>query len=749
VTTLRVAQRRQPALPPRSAGRRAPLLVLVGACALLAAGAGWIAAHVSTFVLDETLMEQSAVHYTSNLPHSLFHDLDARATSRLYPLVLSVAFRLLSGAQAVRVDHVLSVLLFVSAAVPIYLVGRVILDSRWAACAAALLSVSAPWLTLSSALYTENLSFALFWWMMLATCSALWRPSLGRDALALLSIALLISTRVQFAAVFVGYLLSLLALGGWRVARAADSAGQRARHALHIARRHTLSLALLAGALGAYVYEHAAGRWHGDVERLLGAYSNVVIRTALPSNMAEGALVELLALALGVGLLPAIVSIAWYVRQISRPRLDRRWTYIACCGAIAAVFVLLTVYSQNGYIGPLTEERYFFYVAPVFWLGALAALGDWRSVGWRAIAACSLAFAALYGAIPFLSSLSAETAFLRPVEAVVPHVLAQRFAQLRLSGLTVQDALALLALAAGGLTALLWRRRPALRLGWTVGAAAAAQLLLTGYAFAVIDGKVQGIPGRTGGSLAALGWVDKHARGAPVVWLEDMPAGEIAVYEQRTTLFWNSRLLSWATVPQLGLAPVDWPLAALPGAPLSFSTSDGALQPPAQAASMQRVLFASSSPFLQLAGTTLARSPDGALSLVAPAQPVRASWAALGLQPDGYVAAGSPARLFAFAPKSATVQALTARLTFGALPAGAAASAVYVRLGPSARRVRLLPGAAPRTVALSLCFPAGRTAVGGQLRAARASAVAGRALAGQLLAVSLAPAPRGRTARCA
>ena len=73
-------------------------MLALSAVLLIALGAGLIAAHVTVFALDETLIEQSAVHYTSNLPHSLFHDLDARATNRLYSLVLSIAFRLFSGA---------------------------------------------------------------------------------------------------------------------------------------------------------------------------------------------------------------------------------------------------------------------------------------------------------------------------------------------------------------------------------------------------------------------------------------------------------------------------------------------------------------------------------------------------------------------------------------------------------------------------------------------------------------------------
>ncbi len=202
------------------AGRR-PWLVLLGGAALIAAAAGYIAAHVTAFTLDESLIEQSAVHYTSNLPHSLLHDLDARATNRLYSLVLSIAFRLWSGSDAVRVDHVLSVVLFVSAAIPVYLAARALLRSRWLCVAAALLSIAVPWLALSAALYTENLSYPLFWWCLLAVCRAVWRPSPLRDLVALASIVLLVCTRVQFLSMFAGYLIALLAIAAARAPRGA------------------------------------------------------------------------------------------------------------------------------------------------------------------------------------------------------------------------------------------------------------------------------------------------------------------------------------------------------------------------------------------------------------------------------------------------------------------------------------------------------------------------------------------------
>jgi hypothetical protein len=732
---------------------------------VLALGSAWIAAHVTSFALDETLLQQSALHYASNLPHSLFHDLDARATDRLYSLVLSVAYRITGGPQAVRLDHILSALLFVSAAIPLFRVARGLLRSAWAAVAVALLGVSAPWLALTSALFTENLAYPLFWWMLLATTHAVWRPSWRHDALAVLSIALLVVTRVQFAAVFPGYLLSVAVVSLWRAdARGRttfwSAAWQRLRSAAaEWVRSYPVSLAVLLATLVAVAYVRSLPDWKAHVETLFGTYSNVVIRHSLPPNMIEGLLVELIALALGVGLLPAIVSIPWYFKRLSRPRAERRWVFLLTAGLVLLVFLLGTVFSQGGYLGPLTEERYFFYVAPVFWLGAFAALED-RDLGTREILACAIALAALFAAIPFLSGLTSDTAFLAPVEAVVPHILEQRFKQFGLGWLTVQEALAVLVFLAGVITAVIWRCWARARVWWVVAGAAVVQLLITGYAFAVIDGKVQGIPGRTGASFGALGWADGHARGSDVAWLANgaiEPASggapSLAVDRMRTTLFWNSDLRSWASLPQLGLPLPEWPMTALPGHyPLAVDSASGVITPPSATTQMHEVITTNRSPFLQLAGTPRAVSPDGALSLVALAQPVRATWLALGLQPDGRIAAGSPARVFAFAEPAGGARGLMLTLTFApppALASGAAgSSAMVVRLGPASRRVTLTSGSPPRSVSLLACVAPNQSSISGTIDVVRPVTIGGAVLGGSLARVSVNAAGRSQALAC-
>jgi hypothetical protein len=726
----------------------APPLILLAICALVTLGAGLIALHVTAFTLDESLIEQSAVHYTSNLPHSLLHDVDARATDRLYSLVLSIAFHFLAAANAIRVDHLLSVVLFVSAAAPIYLLSTSMLRSRLAAVAVAALSVVVPWLAITSALFTENLSYPLFWWMMLAVARAIASPSRSRDATALIAIGLLIVTRVQFVAVFVGYVLALSFACMWRTSATSTLRHRIATAARELVRRGTFTVTTVIVVLAVLAYERATGQWTRHVETLLGSYSNVVVHKAVPPNMVEGIGVELIALALGVGLLPAIVSIAWYFKSIGSPAREGRRVMLIGLGILLAAFMMLTVFAQLGYLGAMTEERYFFYVTPVFWFGAFAALED-RNVRAGEIALCALALGLLYGTIPFVTPpFGQEIAFLAPVEAISTHVFSEHAAAVGLGSLTMQDALAALAVLAGALTAWIWRAQPALRGWWIAALPVSIQLLFTSYAYATINGDLPGIPGRTAGSVGALGWVDAHAGSGHVWWLDNLTLDAPPVYaatsegEQRVALFWNSHLTNWAAVPAADLPVPTWPLAALPNQPgLSVEASSGRLTPVSAAGQIREVVAATNSAFLQLAGTDVAHSPDGVLALIKLSRPVRATWLASGLQPDGYVTANAPVRLHAFLPARLEPQVVHIELDFAPLPAATASAHTSMLLHIGSLRRRIVVGAAaPSRISVSACVPPARSSISGTLVGVRTVPVGGEAISGMLDAVEVSAA---------
>jgi hypothetical protein len=360
----------------------------------------------------------------------------------------------------------------------------------------------------------------------------------------------------------------------------------------------------------------------------------------------------------------------------------------------------------------------------------------------------------LYGAIPLVFSLNQEMAFLGPAESIVPHILGQRLSQFGLTGLTMQDALALLAAIAGALTAYLWGRRAAVRTWSIVGAAAFVQLLVTGYAFAVITGHVSGIVGRTGGSVASLGWVDTHARSGSVVWLDNLSSAapltsdaSAAESQERTTLFWNSKLDSWTALPALGLPMTNFPLSALPGRTLEVNSRSGVLMPQSIAATMNEIVGGDGSPFVQLAGNAVARSPDGVLELTELEKPVRATWIATGLQSDGAIAAGPAVRFVAYDQRRSRARALSISLFIAPIATPDTKTAVRLRVGSATRSLRLNGATHVRRIEIAACLAPGQSAVRGSLFAARPVLSQGRVIAASLVGVAVASLP-DRPASC-
>ena len=83
----------------------APLALVILGSLVVAALAATVASKIGTIALDEMVLKQSAVHYTSGLPGSLFHDINARATSRLYSLLLAPLFAVYDGDQINEHGH--------------------------------------------------------------------------------------------------------------------------------------------------------------------------------------------------------------------------------------------------------------------------------------------------------------------------------------------------------------------------------------------------------------------------------------------------------------------------------------------------------------------------------------------------------------------------------------------------------------------------------------------------------------------
>lgn len=712
-------------------GERGPWLVLVGLAALVAAAAASVNVRVNTFVLDETLLKSSAVHYTSGLPDSLFRDLSARGTARLYSLLLMPFFAAFEGDVAVRLARAFNAFLFASAAIPLYLLARGVLVSRWRAVAAALLgAVAVPWLILSSAVYTENLAWPLYLWTVVAILGALRRPKPSRDALAVALVGAGIGTRVQLVALLPAY-LALVLMQEWP--RLRRGPGRLADRLQVSARRFPVLASVVGMAILAVVSLLVSGQLHRVIADSLGSYSEFQDRTQLPSDTLAAALVEVISLSLGLGLLPAIVGAAWYAAALRRDADEEHRRLAVVTLVMGAALVVLVVYAQGGYLAELTEERYFVYLAPMLWVATFAATEARRiAVSRGAMVAATLALVALFGTVPLTRGLDIETVFLAPVQETVVRVIGAREA-LGVAGLSRRDLLGYGTLVLGMLAVWAWRRWPRAREGAIVAVAASLQLAFGLYAWSVTDGRVAGVGSRTAAPprFEDLGWIDRRAAGDRPVFVANLIGvqGPPALASQLSAVFFNDDLGGFATVPSLELPDPPAPVSALPPRAYAIDAATGELTgaPP-----LGLIVEHPGSPGLQLAGgAPIAASPDALLLMRRAAVPNRATWTAAGLTVDGHVLEGRtvPLRLFR-----------RARVRMVVAPAPVqGATAIAVRLGSERREVPLPLGGVPRELRFDACR--GAAPVDGEIRAVSAAAglTGGPALAGTITLVELTP----------
>jgi hypothetical protein len=680
----------------------APALALGMGIVVVAALVATVNVRVTNYVLDETVIKQSAVHYSHHLPHSLFHDLTARATSRLYSLVLMPLFRLFDGDVAVRGARGLNGLLFASTAIPVYLVARRAALERWRAAAAGLLSVALPWLALTSVLFTENLAYPLFWWALLAMVVAASEPRPARDAAVVVAIALCLVTRVQLAVLLPAWALAIVVVQLVQARMAGLGAGDAV---VYLARRFVRSfpftVAALAVALAITAYLAHNGTLRSQLNGLLGQYSNEISRPNVPSDFFMGVAVEVLNLAIGVGVLPVVAALAWYPAALRRGVGGATWRFAAVTATVGVVFLAATVNAQFGYLGAMTEERYFFYVIPLAWIAALAAF-DGRRLSRQAMLVAGGGLMVLAATVPLLRAFDTESVVLAPVQAVANHTIAVLLPKLPLSGFSQRDFLALAVALVAGVGVAVWRYAPRARAIVFLAVPAALQLAITAHVFAGIDGQISGLPGRTGGSVAAQSWIDHvESDAALVTWVNNAPrpADGSANVRERQTLFYNDTIDGTVTDPKLGLPlPVD-PLDSLPVARLVVGGESGLVLDPAHVGDLVQSVR---SPFMQFATTaTRATSPDGLLELDRPAQPLRLAWRATGLAGDGTVPAGRSVALRAW-PGARAVRVML--LAVGTSPSPAT---FVLAFGGRAQTTSIEPNAQQRVMASACTDPGG------------------------------------------
>ncbi len=325
---------------------------------------------VDWFVMtDELLYERLAISVAqlgSPLPH--LHGEVIPNLNQLYPLLLAPVFRHGLVPDALHDAHALNAWVMSSACIPAFLLARRVTGRRLVAYAIALLTVCLPWIVLSSFLLTEVAGYPAFLWAVLAIQLATAAPSRRNDALALLGIGLAIFARTQFevllAVVPVAFFAHELGAAHGRIR---DAARQTVR-------RHPVLAVAYAVLIVAAVLLATLGR----ISHVLGTYRGALEGQLLPDGIARSFVEHVATLALGLGILPFVVGLAWLLANVVRPPAKELHAF-ACVASVTILTLALevTVFDLRFGAGSV-RDRYLFYVAPLVLLGFFCALLDER-----------------------------------------------------------------------------------------------------------------------------------------------------------------------------------------------------------------------------------------------------------------------------------------------------------------------------------------------------------------------------------
>ncbi len=583
---------------------------------------------VDWFVMtDELLYERLAISVAqlgSPLPH--VHGELIPNVNQLYPLLLAPFFRHGLVPDSLHDAHALNAWVMSSACVPAFLLARRVTGRRAVAYAVALLTVCVPWIVLSSFLLTEVAGYPAFLWAVLALQLATSAPSRRNDVLALLGVALAIFARTQFMVLLAVVPLALLA---YELGLAHGRIREAARQTL---RKHTVLAAAYVVLAAAAVVLAAVGH----LSRVVGTYRGALEGNLLPGGIGRSFVEHVATLALGLGILPFVVGVAWLLANVVRPPAKELHAF-ACVASltILAVTLEVTVFDLRFGEGS-ARDRYLFYVAPLVLLGFFCALLDAR---WPRR---SLLVPAALVAVGFAVARLPAYGFLHvdsPVSTLNDYLLKS------MGSLNGARALLVGATIVG--TVLFVQGSILLPRRYLAAALALLTLVVlpleTGYAFAKLF-RYNGTSGRPV-SVAQGGvfdWVDRTVGTKPDVTIVPYPnlPGEYwsSVAYWWDLEFWNRSAARAAHYPE----QYEWTPSTFPRLYLDFDPRTGK----AGASPTRYVIQSDKESRFRISGDSVSHNRD--VLLIEAEQPWRTDWLTSGLYDDGWTKPGVPATVRVF-----------------------------------------------------------------------------------------------------
>jgi hypothetical protein len=682
---------------------RPPLVV--GAIMLLAAVlAGVFSLQIVGYQPDEVGYTHLAVDIARSFaPITLSHG-GSQRPNQLYPLLISPIWGLFGNVTAFRITHVWNVVLMSSAAIPGYLLAREVVGRRWAAYVAAALIVLMPWLTISLAELTEVAAYPACVWALLAMQRSLAEPSPGRDVVAIAAIALATFGRLQL--ILLGPVL-IVAMLVHEFGYALTVHGQRREQlreaARRLLRRHTpLTVCGLLGVLVGLPLLLS-----GALASLFGFYGNTLAGATFNSLTFDIARSYVVFIAIGLGVLPAVVSVGFWCESLLRP-VSRRAHAFATLSVIAVVALILQVAEVSvRFDEGVLQERYVFYIVPLLAVGLCAGLLLSRHRVAMVLGG-TLALAVLVGSTHYEAPRSAFWYQVSPAMTGLYDWLAPAFGGA--GGPTANPGssrlvpLGVIVLAAGAILALLASRLSPSRL---LAGVAAVTLMFsvveTEHALrSVVHGSSSGL-GYGRGSLTRLDWVDRAVpAGAVAAQLVSNVGGFNAargLWEDSE--FWNRAIVGAYTFGDVIDSYYSSPKLRLHVASgtVSFDRSGAA---DAGGPGEPYIVMASRGFPVAFAGTVLSHSPNGKLEVVRAALPSHAAWAVTGVSSNGWLATRRAAVLHLYTLRGAAGRCVEVAATV-ALSSLSSVPRAFLLSGPGiSERVPVAPGQA-RTLSARVC----------------------------------------------
>jgi hypothetical protein len=676
----------------RPTARRAPGLSVgipaapaaVGAV-VLAAGllTGFYAVRVTSWAVmtDELQIVRLATSIAESLsPVPRIHGEYYGALSQLYPLLIAPFFGFLTAPAASTAAHALNAVLLPSAAWPAYLLARSVGASRVAGIVAAALTAFTPWLVLTLTLLSENAAYPAFVWAVFLCHRALVAPTGNRDLAALAGLLLAFLARTQLLVIAAALPVALIA----HEAGFARESGESWRR---FAGRCVASHRVLFAAYGVTLLGVAGLALVGSVGVVVGNYAVPFEGDLLPGGIWQSTAAHFVQVVIGCGVVPFLLAAAWLFATVIRPARKEGHAF-ACLALVLMPLLTFEVASFDLRFTPgaFVQDRYLFYLAPLFAVGTAAALTQRTQLRLRAALLAGTALVFLW--LVSLADYDDDTIIFWASPAAAFHpALATAGGWLHVSaGALIRVSTAAVAVA---VAVFVWRL-PRASVAVVTAVLAGWGLLQTIY---VVERF--GEPAMTRGDVF---------RGAPADWIDRaVPAGAsvaLVPSPHDTRDYWWEAELWNKDVDRVLRVGAGSTFTPFPAKDVSVDVAAGVLRGPQPS---QYLVVSPSETRFQLLEASRVRDVH-ALRLVRVRRPYRLLWATSGISADGWTRPGRDAHLRFYGHDRGGRRLVVLTLSasrHAALPLG-----FVLRSGDAVRRGSVDPGGARPPVALAVCVPA-------------------------------------------